>query len=314
MSQLQIIVAVISAIVLFLYGLEGFSRELRTVGGEKLQSWLARVTANRFVGFFIGASATVLIQSSAAVISLTASLVDAAVLSFRSSLGILLGANLGTTTTAWLVSFKLTGIGPYFIVLGTLLSILPTRAKLFGKTCFYFGLIFFTLDLISVELRPLQQQPWWNEVVSYVSSPMTGLLIGTVFTAAIQSSTVAIGLAVILVQQGMMQPDAAIFFVIGSNLGSTSTALIACLSMNQTAKATAVANFSFNIISIVLLFPWLRPFAQLMLRLSEPTMAVALAHLSFNILLSTVFLLVLPWSHRILVSVLKLPDPAARPG
>lgn len=308
MSNLQIIVGIFSAIVLFLYGLEGFSRELRAVGGEKLQNWLARVTANRFLGFLIGAVATVLIQSSTAVISLTVSLVDAAVLSFRSSLAVLLGANLGTTTTAWLVSFKLTGIGPYFILVGTLISILPTKAKLFGKTCFYFGVIFFTLDLIAAELRPLQQQPWWGQVVGYVSSPASGVLIGALFTAIVQSSTVATGLAVILTQQGMMAPEAAIYFVIGANLGSTSTALIACLPMSQTAKATAVANFLFNLVSVALIFPWLRPFAEMMLALGDQTLAVALAHLCFNLLLSTLFLLALPWVHRWLSRIFRLGE------
>ena len=118
MSPLQGLFAAVSAVVLFLYGLHGFSDELQTVGGTALQSWLGRVTASKWRGFAAGALATAVVQSSSAVTALTTTLVDAGVISFRASLGVVLGSNVGTTATAWLVSFKLTGIGPFFIVLG----------------------------------------------------------------------------------------------------------------------------------------------------------------------------------------------------
>jgi len=120
MTDLQSFFAAVSAIVLFVYGLQGLSRELRTVGGGALQSWLTRVTASRWLGFAFGALATAIVQSSSAVTSLTTAFVDASIISFRASLGVLLGSNVGTTTTAWLVSLKLTGVGPFFIVLGKL--------------------------------------------------------------------------------------------------------------------------------------------------------------------------------------------------
>jgi Na+/phosphate symporter len=139
MTALQGVTAAVSAIVLFLYGLQGFSSELQVVGGETLRRWLGRVTASRWSGFLIGAVATAVVQSSSAITALAVTLVDASVISFRSSLGVLLGANVGTTATAWLVSFKLTGIGPVFIVVGALLSILPARVRVVGKAVFYFA-------------------------------------------------------------------------------------------------------------------------------------------------------------------------------
>jgi len=159
MTPIQGLFAAVSAVLLFLYGLQGFSRELQDVGGTALQSWLGRVTASRWLGFLVGALATAIVQSSSAITALAVTLVDASVISFRASLGILLGSNVGTTATAWLVSFKLTGIGPVFIVLGALISVLPVRARYIGKAVFYFGLIFFALDLISAELKPLQERP-----------------------------------------------------------------------------------------------------------------------------------------------------------
>ncbi|MBE7448114.1 MAG: Na/Pi symporter [Kofleriaceae bacterium] len=110
------------------------------------------MTTSSVAGFTIGAGATALVQSSSAITALAVTLVDAGAITFRGSLGILLGANVGTTVTAWLVSLKLTGIGPAFIVLGTVVSIVPFRVKVFGQALFYFGLIFFSLELVSGSL------------------------------------------------------------------------------------------------------------------------------------------------------------------
>ncbi|WP_050464035.1 Na/Pi cotransporter family protein [Herbaspirillum autotrophicum] len=303
MSQFQIIIAAISSIVLFLYGLEGFSKELQATGGDRLRTWLARVTSNRYNGFVIGAFATVLIQSSSAVTSLATGLVDTGVLSLRSSLGILLGANVGTTATAWLVSFKLANIGPYFIVLGTVLSMLPSRAKMFGKSIFYFGLIFFALDLVSTELKPLQQQAWWASAIGYVDSPLPGLIVGALFTAIVQSSSVATGLAILLVQQGVLPAEGAIAIVIGANVGSTSTALIASLSMGRTAKAAALANLLFNACGALIVFPFLGAVSKVIMGFSDPAIAVALAHLCFNLFIGALFLPSLQWSQAWLMSL-----------
>ena len=127
MTGFQSFFAAVSAIVLFIYGLQGFSRELRAVGGDALKYWLERLTANRWLGFAVGALATAVLQSSSAVTSLTTALVNGAVISFRASLTVMLGSNVGTSATAWLVSLKLTGIGPFFIVFGALLSAMPKK-------------------------------------------------------------------------------------------------------------------------------------------------------------------------------------------
>ena len=203
MTPLQALFAAVSAVVLFLYGLHGFSHELQTVGGTALQSWLGRVTASRWRGFAAGAMATAVVQSSSAVTALTTALVDAGVISFRASLAVVLGSNVGTTATAWLVSFKLTGIGPFFIVLGAVVSAVPTRLRVIGKAVFYFGLIFFALDLISTELKPLQDQPAFKAWIALAQAPWLGVLTGLVFTALIQSSSVTTGVAILLVQQGV---------------------------------------------------------------------------------------------------------------
>jgi Na/Pi-cotransporter len=291
MSPLQGLFAAVSAIILFLYGLHGFSTELQTVGGTALQSWLGRVTASRWRGFAAGALATAVVQSSSAVTALTTTFVDAGVISFRASLAVLLGSNVGTTATAWLVSFKLTGIGPFFIVCGALLSAVPTRLRVIGKAVFYFGLIFFALDLISTELKPLQSQPAFQAWIGLAQAPWLGVLTGLVFTALIQSSSVTTGVAILLVQQGAMPPEAAIPIVIGANVGSTSTALMASLGMQPAARATAVSNFVFNAAGAIIFFPFLRPFARAVVTFAgDPGLAVAWAHLAFNVTVGVAFL------------------------
>src|SRR5438477_4279196 len=187
MSSLRILFAAISAIVLFLYGLEAFSREIQAVGGETLRKGLASLTESRWRAVMLGAVATAIVQSSSAITSLAVALVDAGTMSFRSSLGVLLGANIGTTSTAWLVSLKLTSFGPFFIVLGAVLSALPTRFRMLGKAAFYFGFIFFSLDLVSVTLRLLAEDLEFTEVLRRLGSTLMGTVAGLLITANIHS-------------------------------------------------------------------------------------------------------------------------------
>ncbi len=303
MTTIETFFAALSAIILFLYGLGSFSRELQVVGGKTLQDWLGRITSNRFYGFIVGAISTAVLQSSSAVTALAVSLVDAGVISFTASLGILLGSNVGTTATAWLVSFKLTGIGPFFIVIGALISALPIRISVLGKAIFYFGVVFFALDLISHSLKPLQESEQMMHWLAMATTPWLGVLIGMLFTALVQSSSVTTGLAILLVQQGVLPPEAAIAIVIGSNVGSTSTALVAGMKMSPVARATAISNLLFNAFGALLYLPFLGQFSQLLIGMTDdPGIAVALAHLIFNLNVSLLLLALLgiirPWLER----------------
>jgi Na/Pi-cotransporter len=294
MSTFRVLLAIISAIVLFLYGLGAFSAEIQRVGGETLKKWLGRLTESRWRGVVLGAVATAIVQSSSAVTSLTVALVDAGTISFRSSLGVLLGANVGTTSTAWLVSLKLTSIGPFFIVFGTLLSALPTRFKILGKAAFYFGFIFFSLDVVSFTLKPLAQNPLFMETLSRASTPLMGVLAGMLITAIVQSSSITTGLSILLVQQDIMAATAAIPVVIGANIGTTATALVASIKMHRTARRVAVANLCFNAFGVLLFLPFLGRFAAQVVEFAgDPGMAVAWAQLIFNFVMTAAVLLLL---------------------
>ncbi len=294
MEKYQVIFSILSAIILFLFGLSSFSHELRTAAGARLQSIMSRVTTNRFTAFIVGATFTAIIQSSTAVTALAVSLVNSGVLNFKGAVAIMLGAYIGTTTTAWLVSLKLTSIGPIFIVLGGILSILPIRAKVLGKAVFYFGFIFFSLDIINTSLEPLRTNQNLIELLLLTNTPITGIIIGAILTVILQSSTVVTGLAIIFVQQGLLLPEQSIPIVLGANIGTTATALVASLNMNLIAKKTAVSNTLINIIGVILIFPFLAPFTSWVLSIAPtPSMAVAVAHLAFNIGLTALFLIFL---------------------
>jgi phosphate:Na+ symporter len=298
-SNLRILCAAISAIVLFLYGLEAFSREIQAVGRGTLCRSLSRLTDSRWRGVVLGIVATAIIQSSSAITSLTVALVDAGVITLRSSLGVLLGANIGTTSTAWLVSLKLTRIGPFFIVLGTVLSAIPIRLKMLGKAAFYFGFIFFSLDLVSFTLKPLAQSPLSAEILSRSSTPLTGVLAGMVLTAIVQSSSITTGLCILLVQHTILPATAAIFIVIGANIGTTATALVASTKMQNTARKAAIANLCFNTFGVVLFLPFLGWFAaKLVDSAGEPGMAVAWAQLIFNLVMTLAVLILLRLFHN----------------
>jgi Na/Pi-cotransporter len=307
MTWWQVFFSAVAAVVLFLFSLQSFSIELQTAGGDTLRAWLGRVTASRWKGLLAGAAATALVQSSSAVTALAVTLVDAGVISFKASLSILLGANIGTTTTAWLVAFKLTDIGPYFIIAGALLSLLPSRWHFLGKAVFYFGLIFFALNLVSTHLKPLSDAPVFQEWLGRAEAPWLGVLVGMVFTALVQSSSVMTGLAVLLVQQGILPAVAAIPILVGSNIGTTSTALIASLGMKPVARATAAANLIFKTAGVLVFFPFLRPFSRLMVDwFGTGSMSVAWAHLIFNVVVSLPILLLLDKIEPMLSARFKL--------
>ncbi|MDZ5634152.1 Na/Pi symporter [Janthinobacterium sp. GMG1] len=303
MNHFQVLIAAVSAVVLFLYSLQAFSRELQAMGGAGMQAWLARVTTNRWYGFLVGAIATALVQSSSATTALAVALVDAQVISFAGSLAILLGANVGTTATAWLVSMKLTGIGPLFIIAGALVSSLPSKIQALGKAAFYFGLIFFALDLISSELKPLQAQPWFVDTLAQAREPWIALLMGALFTALVQSSSVSTGLAIVLTQHQLIPAEAAIAIVVGANVGSTSTALLSSLQMSANAQATAKANFLFNLAGALAFFPFIPALSNALLPLAGT--AVAAAHLIFNLCVGLCFLVFLPYLQPRLMRWLK---------
>ena len=294
MEHIHVIMAGVTAIILFVFGLENFSAEIEQISGERFRRFLARATKIPAIGVLIGALVTAVIQSSSATSVIAVGLVNAGVLSFKSSVGIVFGANIGTTITAQLVAFKLTAFAPVFIILGFLLSFVRSKISIFGKSIFYFGFVFFSLNLISSALAPLQNEPALTKYLIQPQNPLFAILVGCLFTAAVQSSSVTTGLAIIFTQQGLLSLENAVPLIMGANIGTTATALLAMLNMDVAAKKTALSHFFFNVGGVLIFLPILLLFGD---RLNEfdanPAVALANIHLVFNVVASLIFVVLI---------------------
>lgn len=307
MSELNIALAGVSAIILFLFGLESFSKEIQRISGERFRQFLGKATKFPIVGVLIGAIVTSVIQSSSATSVITMGLVNAGVISFENSLGVIFGANIGTTITAQLVAFKLTNFAPFIIIVGFLISFIKNRWSFIGRTIFYFGFVFFSLNLISQAVAPLQQDP---RLLSFLTTPQnmfTALMIGAFFTAIVQSSSVTTGIAVVFTQSGLLSLDNAIPIIIGANIGTTVTAMLALISMDIAAKRTAISHLVFNIGGVLLFLPFLNQMSGWFSQMS-PAVALATVHLVFNLVTSVVFTIFIGPFAKFIKKIFPSPD------
>ena len=286
--------ALVPGLILFLYGIEQFSREIQRVAGERFRSYLAKLTKTPVRGAFLGALTTAIIQSSTATTVIAVGLVNAGTLSFAQSLGIMFGANVGTTITAQLVAFKLTGFAPFFILLGFVLSIVGGRYRFLGRPIFYFGLVFFSLSLVSDAIEPVRTDPDMVALFSQFSDIFIALAAGILFTILVQSSSVTTGIVVLLAGSGLLTLGQSIPIILGANVGTTATSLLAASRMDLYAKRAATAHFLFNVGGVLIFLPFLSPFAGLVAGLGGTVaQEVANAHLIFNLTAAIIFLAVL---------------------
>lgn len=296
MNSWSILISIIAAIGLFTHSLESFSNNLKEQANDKMQLALQKFTNSKFKGVLTGFIGTGIIQSSSAVVAITVSFVDSGVISFHNSLPILLGSNLGTTITAWLVSFKIEALGIFFLALGFVLGYFKGRLLLISKPIFYLGLILFSLDMIGHFLDPVKNSEELVYYMSYASNPIIGVLMGALVTAICQSSSVTIGLTIILCSQQILGLDSAIAIIVGSNIGTTSTAFLAAMKLNKTAKQTALANLIFNLIGVLIYLPLAVPYKNMIDSFNVAiTYEVALAHLIFNLIIT---ILILPFTKQ----------------
>jgi phosphate:Na+ symporter len=218
-------------------------------------------------------------------------LVDAGIITFMNSLGVIFGANLGTTIVTQLIAFRLTLVAPYIVIVGFLLNAFQGKYQKFGKPIFYFGVVFFCLSLISLLIEPLAANENIIALFERISNLPLAILVGIVLTLFLQASSVVGGLAIVLVTAGFLSYEQAFGIILGANIGTTSTALIAAIGMNSSAKRAAVAHFMFNVLGVLFILPFLKNFSDLISWMGgSVSLKVANAHLFFN-LLSVIFFL-----------------------
>lgn len=292
----------VAAVMLYLHSLRDFAREVTTLGGERLRRGLRQATENRFVGALTGAVGAALVQSSSVVNFVTMGLAEQKVMTMRQAWTVMIGANIGTTVTAWLIAFKFTGMGPMLVTLGGLWSLMgPRDLRPYGRPVFHFGLIFLALGLISSTLLPLAQTP---EVLAWrdkLSTPVHALVFGTVLTMLVQSSAVVVGLTVLSVASGLLDPTLSIWVVVGANLGTGWVAFINASALGPFARRLASFNCCLDLAGLAL-FVTVLQFAirPLLAMIDEPGLQVAFVHSAFNLSAAALALTLLPWLWRYL--------------
>ena len=290
----ELLFAIVPGLILFLYGIENFSKEIINSVGERFRETLGKLTKDRWRGAGFGALLTAMVQSSAATTVIAVSLVNAGTISFASSLGVIVGANIGTTITAQLVAFKLTSFGPLFILVGFVWGLVGGRYKFVGKPLFYFGLVFFGLQLISGSLDPIREDPQIISLISNMDNFLIALLVCVIFTTAVQSSSVTSGLMVVLASSGLLTLEQAIPVLLGANIGSTTTTLFASAKMDLWARRAAIAHLLFNVGGVLIFIPLAGFLATIVVdQTPDVGQQVANAHLIFNVVTAVIFLVLI---------------------
>lgn len=291
---------------IFLFGIKYLGDGLQKVAGDGLRDLLDRFTTNPVMGVLAGIFVTVLLQTSTGTTVLTIGLVNAGFMTLQQAIGVIIGANIGTTVTAFIIGIKISAYALPIVALGTFFIFFFKNNKInnYGQVIFGFGALFLGLNFMGDGLRPLRDvQAFADLTVSMSENPLLGVLIGTIFTIAVQSSTAAIGLLQTLFGQGLMDLNAALPVLFGDNIGTTITAVLAAIGASIAAKRAAAAHVIFNLIGTIIVLILLRPFTLLieMIRDSlhlNPEMTIAFAHGIFNVsnaLIQLPFIAVLAW-------------------
>lgn len=276
---------------LFLLGIKYMGEGLQKSAGDRLREILDRFTSNPFLGVLAGMLVTVLIQSSSGTTVLTVALVNAGFMTLRQAIGVIMGANIGTTATAFIIGLNIGEYSLPIIALGSFLLFFFKNEKLniAGQAIFGFGALFFGLGLMSSGMSPLRDLQFFHDLTLNMSNnPILGVLIGTVFTLLVQSSSATIGVLQGLYSEAAISLDAAIPVLFGDNIGTTITAILASLTASVAAKRAAATHVLFNLIGtiifVILLIPF-KTFIQYLQHLFHlnPEMTLAFAHGSFNL-------------------------------
>ena len=260
---------------LFLYGMTLMSGGLRQAAGDRMRGILERVTQNRVMAVLIGLLVTLLIQSSSATDMMVIGFVDSGLMSLAQAIGVVLGANIGTTVTAQITAFDLTALAPLLVFAGCILYIFMKRhlVKCVGSIVLGFGMLFVGIGLIKSAIAPLADSPAFVQALSALSNPLAAILFGVAFTALLQSSSSAVVIFQAFAVEGLLTYEQSVYLVIGAAIGSTAPNLLASLTTGRQGKRAALLNLMFNLFRAVLLTA---------LTLIFPALTRAIASLSPN--------------------------------
>ncbi|PHD63168.1 Na/Pi cotransporter family protein [Bacillus toyonensis] len=302
----EMIFQFIGGLGIFLFGIKYMGDGLQQAAGDRLRDILDRFTTNPLMGVLVGMLVTVLIQSSSGTTALTVGLVSAGFMTLRQAIGVIMGANIGTTVTAFIIGIKIGEYALPVMAVGAILLFFFKNKKVHsvGQVVFGFGMLFFGLELMSAGMKPLRSlESFQDLMISMSDNPILGIIVGTVFTLIVQSSSATIGILQELFGQGAIDLQAALPVLFGDNIGTTITAVLAAIGTSIAARRAALVHVIFNIIGTIIFTIILIPFTSLIQYFQtslnlNPEMTIAFAHGTFNVtntIIQFPFIAVLAW-------------------
>ena len=243
----------LGGLALFLFGMEQMSSALKAVAGERMKFILAKLTANRFMGAITGAFVTAVIQSSSVTTVLVVGFISAGLMSMAQSIGIIMGANIGTTITAQIIAFKVTKAALAMVAVGfaMLFASKRERTRQYGTMLMGLGLVFFGMSVMSQAMAPLRSYQPFLDFMTQMENPLVGILISAVFTGLVQSSSATTGIVIVMASQGFITLPAGIALAFGANVGTCVTAILASIGKPREAVRAALVHVIFNIAGVL---------------------------------------------------------------
>ena len=324
MDTFKLIYTVVGGLGIFFYGMKSMSEALQSMSGDIIKNSINTLTKNRFYSLIVGIVVTCLVQSSSVTTVMVVGFVNAGLMELTQAIGVIFGANIGTTITGWIISIKVGKYGLLFIGLGIfpMLFAKKENARQLGRVLFGIGMIFFGLKIMSGAFKPLRSMPEFLDAISYFSGQHYGsyfasIVVGCILTMVVQSSSAMLGITIALASSGAIQFHTAAALVLGENIGTTITALLASVGGNTNAKRAARAHSIFNILGVVVLFSFFPYYVSFIDSLVSgdphmtnaageyPNIAVHIAtgHTIFNV---TVSLLFLPFLKTLAAFVIRI--------
>ena len=287
--SIQSFFSLLGGLALFLYGMQMMSTNLEAAAGSRMKQILERLTANRFLGVFVGAGITAIIQSSSATTVMVVGFVNSQLMTLKQAVWIIMGANIGTTVTGQLIALDIGAVAPLIAFAGVALILFVKQKKVqfAGGIIAGLGILFLGMEMMSAAMIPLRDSRHFVNLMTKFSNPFLGILAGAAFTAVIQSSSASVGILQALAVSGLIGLDSAVFVLFGQNIGTCITAVLASIGANRDAKRTTLIHLIFNVIgtAVFTLVCLVSPLTQWMASFTpdNPAAQIANVHTLFNI-------------------------------
>lgn len=294
MEYINILLGLFGGLALFLFGMEFMGDGLENAAGSRLKSFFDKAITNPFKGALVGTIVTAIIQSSSATTVMVVGFVNAGLMSLYQAVGVIMGANIGTTITGQLITFKIDDYIPLFIIIGAALILFmkQEKRKEIGKIIFGFGLLFMGLSQMKDAMSPIAQTTFFQDLILALEGNMfLGILVGAIMTAVVQSSSASTAILLSLAATGAISLQVAIPILFGNNIGTCVTALLSSLNANKVAKKAAFIHLSFNLIGTLIFLPLINILSQVVMYMGgDIDKQIANAHTIFNIVNAIILL------------------------